>query len=109
MERRISQRGEMKFTVVQTRDGRDVRARATNVSATGIQLVCYDEPEFDPGAVVQLQLHLPGGGEPMNVKASPVWKDGFREGLMFVDVADVDRLILAELLDRRRRSGRIYN
>jgi hypothetical protein len=109
MERRISHRGEMKFTVVQTRDGRNVRARAANLSATGIQLICYDEPEYDPNSVVQLELHLPGAKEPMSVKASPVWKDGFREGLRFVDVADADRLDLAEVLDRRVQRQRVYN
>jgi hypothetical protein len=109
MERRISHRGEMRFTVVQTRDGRNVRARAANLSATGIQLICYDEPEYDPTAVVRLELHLPGASGPMSVKASPVWKDGFREGLRFVDVPDVDRLDLAELLDRRSRRRRVYN
>jgi len=55
--------------------------------------------------VVELELHIPGGEEPKQVRASPVWQRGYREGLEFVELDDADRLDLAEIQDRARRRG----
>ena len=102
IERRLSLRADMEFPVIETEGTLTVKARAANLSATGIALVCYSQPKHDPDAVVELELHLPGVEGPMRVMATPVWCDGFRLGLRFEEVADADRLELAEVLDRMR-------
>jgi c-di-GMP-binding flagellar brake protein YcgR len=105
MERRISLRSELEFPVVERAGLKQSRARASDISATGIGLVCYEEPRHSEGSVVELELHLPGGEQPKQVKASAVWQSGHREGLEFVELDDADRLDLAEFQDRARRRG----
>ena len=105
MERRISLRSELEFPVVERAGTKQSKARSADISATGIGLVCYDEPGHSEGAVVELELHLPDAQSPKQVKASRVWQSGHREGLEFVELEDADRLDLAEFQDRARRRG----
>ncbi len=105
MERRISLRSELEFPVVERAGLKQSKARASDLSATGIGLVCYGEPRHAQGCVVELELHLPDSKQPKQVKASPVWQSGHREGLEFVELDDADRLDLAEFQDRARRRG----
>ena len=105
MERRISLRSELEFPVVEREGVKQSRARASDISATGIGLVRYDEPRHAEGCVVELELHLPDAEHPKQVKASQVWQNGYREGLEFVELDDADRLDLAEIQDRARRRG----
>jgi len=105
MERRISLRSELEFPVVERAGVTESSARASDISATGIGLVCYKEPQHTKGAVVELELHLPDAEHPKQVRASPVWQNGHREGLEFVELEDADRLDLAEIQDRARRRG----
>jgi hypothetical protein len=105
MERRISLRSELEFPVVERAGLKQSRARASDISATGIGLVCYEEPRHASGSLIELELHLPDAEEPKQVKASPVWQSGHREGLAFVELDDADRLDLAEMQDRARRRG----
>jgi c-di-GMP-binding flagellar brake protein YcgR len=105
MERRISLRSELEFPVVEKAGRKQNRARASDISATGIGLVCYEEPRHAEGCVVELELHLPHAKQPKQVKASPIWQDGHRKGLAFVELDDADRLDLAEMQDRARRRG----
>jgi hypothetical protein len=82
------------------------KARATNLSTTGIGVVCFDKPDgAGSNKVVHLDLHLPGSDQPLRVSAVPVWSSGHLEGLKFVDVTDADRLELAEVIDRAIRNG----
>jgi hypothetical protein len=100
MERRVSLRKGLHFLVGGADGAGSCRARSANLSPTGIQLVWIDPPKHPTDQVIELQLYLPNAEEPMTVKADPVWRDGLREGLRFVDIADVERLDLAEALDR---------
>ena len=105
VERRISIRGETEFPVFETEGNRKMKAKAADLSATGIGLVCYDKPDYEPQVRVQLELHLPGMEQPLRVGAEPVWVEGFRIGFKFVEIGDADRLNLAEFLDQVNKDG----
>jgi hypothetical protein len=100
MERRISLRKGLSFFVTGSDGTVHNRARSANLSPSGIQLVWIDPPTRPANQVLELRLYLPKIADPMVVRATVVWRDGAREGLSFVDIADVERLDLAEALDR---------
>jgi hypothetical protein len=100
-ERRLGVRAQTKFTV--STQGRRVRARTVDLSTTGIVLdLRYSELEFVAG-LCNLDLLVPGIEAPIRAVVRPVRRIGRLQAFEFVSIRQVDRLTLAEHLDRLRR------
>lgn len=105
MERRVGQRVRTDLQATSYRDGRARPCYALDLSTDGA-LLRHDGQR--PPLVQRLEIHLgaPVGSVP--VLARTVWTSGPLSGVRFVGLSDVDRLELAERLDRQIRpiSGR---
>lgn len=103
--RRLGFRRPTRFLVF-IKDGRHrLRARATEISTTGVVL----DPRFlydvNLDRVMQLDLVVPGFARPIHVVARPVRKVGRLLACEFLSIKQVDQLSLAEHLDRLSRPG----
>jgi hypothetical protein len=102
-ERRLGVRAQTKFTVFLSTQGRRVRARTVDLSTTGIVLdLRYSELEFVAG-LCNVDLLVPGIEAPIRAVVRPVRRIGRLQAFEFVSIRQVDRLTLAEHLDRLRR------
>jgi hypothetical protein len=99
----------LRFLVVGQAGTFHARAHSADLSPTGIQVHWIDPPRHSADGVVDLHLYLPGAKAPKPVRVRSAWRHGLREGLRFVDIADADRLDLAEVLDRVPSSSRFAN
>jgi hypothetical protein len=77
-------------------------ARAVDVSTSGI-LVVQNRPASQEADPIHLTVDfaLPGEVEPVVAIARPVWSRGPFRAFKFLTVSDVDRLRIAEHVDRR--------
>jgi len=102
-DRRHAQRRRVEFEVIEGRGAAVVRARARDVSPTGIQTEAEPSRGYPIDAVVPLSLRLPGRQRPLQTDATIVWARGSRAGFEFAAMPDADRLEIAEMVDRLGR------
>jgi hypothetical protein len=104
-DRRMGARASTKFSVFLIAGERRFRARTVELSTTGIVIdFSYNErPEIE--GVQKLELVVPGLGRPIITVARPVRRVGKYDAFEFLSIRPVDRLSLAEHLDRERRLG----
>src|SRR4051812_18740807 len=101
--RRLGMRAPASFSVSLTRQGKRVRARATEVSTTGV-LVDFRPSEacaFD--GLVTLELAVPALPKPIRCAARLVRDVGRLQAFEFMIIGRDDRLSLAEYIDRVAR------
>jgi len=103
--RRLGRRGSTRFLVF-VKNGRErLRARATEISTTGVVLDVRFLEGLDLDRLMQLDLAVPGFARAVHVVARPVRKVGRMLACEFLSIQEVDRLTLAEHLDRLNRPG----
>ncbi len=88
----------------------DQNLRAVEISGSGI--VVSSSSLLDPlrrPLVVHLSLQLPERRRPIFAVARSVRTYGYQEALRFIEIADVDRLTLAEHMDVAYRRGGLLN
>jgi len=103
--RRLGHRGTTRFLVF-IKDGRQrLRARATEISTTGVVLDLRFLYDLNVDRLMQLDLAVPGFARPIHAVARPVRKVGRLLACEFLSIREVDRLTLAEHLDRLNRPG----
>lgn len=90
------------------RDGeRGIYARVVELSPTGTVLKLMSdagEIDFERGGMFELTLFVPGAGRPVQTTVRPVRTIGELIAFEFSTIAAVDRLTLAEHLDRQSRT-----
>ncbi len=103
--RRLGARATTKFSVFLLKGDERYRARTVELSTTGVVLdFRYSErPEIE--GLQTLELVVPGLGRPIRTLARPVRQVGKFDAFEFLSIRPVDRLSLAEHLDRERRLG----
>ena len=103
--RRLGAREHTKFSAFLLAKGKRVRARTVELSTTGVVLDFRysSRPELD--GLQTLELAVPGCGRPIRTLARPVRRVGSFDAFEFLSIREVDRLTLAEHLDRERRLG----
>jgi hypothetical protein len=103
--RRLGARAPTKFSAFLVVGDKRIRARTVELSTTGVVLdFRYSErPEID--GLQTLELVVPGLGRPIRTMARPVRRVGKHDAFEFLSIRPVDRLSLAEHLDRERRLG----
>ncbi len=81
-------------------------ARSVDVSAGGV-LIARSCPtrSTDDRVYLEVEMAIPGEDESVTALARPVWSLGPYQALKFIRMSDVDRLTLAELVDRVTRSA----
>lgn len=103
--RRLGARTATKFSVFLVAGEQRFRARTVELSTTGIVLdFRYTEHPGSDG-LQTLELVVPGLGRPIRAVARLVRRVGKYDAFEFVSIRPVDRLTLAEHLDRERRLG----
>ena len=105
MERRIGARVRTDLHLTAYRDGRAVPCRAVDLSPGGV-LVRRGGRRAVP-MVQRIELDL-GHAKPLRAMARTVWRSDELHALRFVGMNDVDRLEIAQHLDRleiERRYG----
>ncbi|MBN2194655.1 MAG: PilZ domain-containing protein [Polyangiaceae bacterium] len=98
-ERRGAERRRVAFDVVWGHERWQVRARATDLSSTGIRVERPSAIAHEHEVTIPMLLHVPGRLRPMSVRASLVWSEGSRAGFSFEANDDQERVKLAELVD----------
>ncbi len=104
MDRRIGARISTDFRLNAVRDGVYSEGRAIDLSASGA-LIRSRHNRRRPPLIQRLELEL-GTPKPMKTLARTVWSKGRLQAVRFVGLSEVDRLDIAEHLDRmegRRR------
>ncbi|HEX6766018.1 MAG TPA: PilZ domain-containing protein [Polyangiaceae bacterium] len=101
--RRMGARASTKFSVFLVAGERRFRARTVELSTTGVVLdFRYTErPPVD--GLQTLELVVPGLGKPIRTLARAVRQVGKYDAFEFMSIRPVDRLSLAEHIDRERR------
>ena len=103
--RRLGRRASTRFLVF-VKNGRErLRARATEISTTGVVLDMRFLEGINLDRLMQLDLAVPGFARPIHVVARPVRKVGRNLAYEFLSIKEVDQLTLAEHLDRLNRPG----
>jgi hypothetical protein len=103
--RRLGSRAPTHFLVF-VRDGsKRVRARAAQLSTTGVVIDVRFSEGLDLERLQQLELAIPGRPRPIQVLARPVRKVGRLLAYEFLSIKEVDQLSLAEHLDNLNRPG----
>ena len=100
MERRIGSRGQVDFPVSAIVDGFKHSCRAVDLSPTGMVV---ERSKSLVGRTLHmlnaLELELEGQ-RPIRMRARTVWSQDRYQAVRFVVMHDVDRLAIAEHLDR---------
>ena len=106
-ERRLSPRAPAELPVSIRNGVLTSAARSVDVSTGGI-LLFRSLRTFgsDDRIYLTLELTIPGEDRPLHAVARPIWSRGPFQALKFVQMSDVDRLSLAEHVDRCRREAR---
>ena len=101
--RRMGARAQSKFSVILVVGEKRYRARTVDVSTTGVLL----DWRYNARPVIEglqtLELVVPGLGKPIRTMARPVRSSGKYDAFEFLSIRPVDRLSLAEHLDREKR------
>jgi hypothetical protein len=105
MERRISsRRARVDMPVFAIVDGFRHSCRAVDLSSTGMVIErTRSLASREPVNLNAYELWLSGEAGPIQARARNVWAQGHLLGLRFVVMNDVDRLNIAEHLDRLHR------
>jgi hypothetical protein len=98
--RRLGVRTPMAFGVYATTRGKRVRARAAELSTTGLVLDFRHSEECSTDGLVTLELFVPGQSRPIRTAARFVRRVGKLLAFEFVVIGRDDRLSLAEHIDR---------
>jgi hypothetical protein len=101
--RRLGSRAPTRFSVFVKQGRERYRARSAELSTTGVVLDLRHTEGLDVERLQQLELAVPGSVRPIHVVARPVRKIGKLLAYEFLTIREVDRLTLAEHLDRVRR------
>lgn len=96
-------RAPTKFSVFVVAGERRFRARTVELSTTGVVLDFSYNERPDLEGLQTLELVVPGLGRPIRTMARPVRRVGKYDAFEFLSIRPVDRLSLAEHLDRERR------
>jgi len=104
MERRIGARIGTDFRLTARRNGICYEHRAVDLSATGA-LIRSRRSLRRPPLLQHLELEI-GAPKPLRTLARTVWAEGKWQGVRFVGLSDVDRLDIAEHIDRVEGRGR---
>ena len=98
--RRLGVRTPMAFGVFATSRGKRVRARAAELSTTGVVLDFRHSEECSTDGLVTLELLVPGQQRPIRTAARFVRRVGKLLAFEFVVIGRDERLSLAEHIDR---------
>ena len=101
--RRLGARATTKFSVFLIAGEQRFRARTVELSTTGILLDFHYNGRPELEGLQTLELVVPGLGRPIRTLARPVRRVGVFDAFEFLSIKPVDRLSLAEHLDRERR------
>jgi hypothetical protein len=102
MERRISSRAQVDVPICALVDGYRHACRAIDLSPTGMLVDRTRElSERALHLVSPFEIFL--GQRPIRARARPVWSQDRLVAVRFVWMNDVDRLTIAEMLDRKAR------
>ncbi len=103
MERRIGSRAQVDLPCAAFVDGFKHDCRAVDISPTGLVVErTRSLATRDLSTITAMELKL-GGERPIRVRARPVWSRDRLQAMRFVVVSDVDRLTIAEHLDKMSR------
>jgi len=102
-ERRRDPRIPIDKVVVSFKGGTPKRYRIVDLSLGGVRLEHGKSPV--PEDVHTLELEF-GGDRTLRVLAKTVWRDDEQHAVSFLALNDVDRLLIAELIDELR-AGRV--
>jgi len=109
MERRFGLRGQVDLPAIQHLDGFSHECRVVDISARGL-VVQRTRALAERPSRLTYRLELPLEGERrIHAVARPVWTQGLLQALRYVAVDEVDRLEIAELLDRLGRRGAVLH
>jgi hypothetical protein len=100
--RRLGLRVPAAFTVFVTSQGQRVRARAAELSTTGVVLDFRHAPQCSFDGLVTLELAVPGLAHAIRTAARLVRSVGKLEAFEFMIIGRDDRLSIAEYIDRVR-------
>ena len=109
MERRFSSRAQVDVPVTAFVEGARHACRVIDLSASGMvfqrnrDLAVRELPEVN-----RFELFL-GPNRPIRARARSVWGRGGLQAVSFVLIHDVDRLVIAEHLDRVSRSQQLLH
>jgi hypothetical protein len=110
VERRIGVRARTDFSVQSSGGMFEKRLRAIELSGSGIVVSgCELLDHMERPLVFKLRIQLPERRRPIFALARSVRTYGYQEALRFIQIADVDRLTLAEHLDVAHRRGALLN
>ncbi len=98
--RRLGLRTPMAFGVFVTSKGRRLRARAAELSTTGVVLDFRHSEECRTDGLVTLELLVPGKPRPIRTAARFARRVGWLLAFEFMIIARDERLSLAEHIDR---------
>lgn len=101
--RRLGSRAPTRFSVFVKQGAERFRARSAELSTTGVVLDLRHTDGLDVHRLQQLELAVPGAQRPIHVVARPVRKIGRLLAYEFLSIKEVDRLTIAEHLDRLDR------
>ncbi|MEQ9321514.1 MAG: PilZ domain-containing protein [Polyangiaceae bacterium] len=98
-ERRRDPRVPIDKVVVSFKGGTPKRYRIVDLSLGGVRLAHGKSPV--PNDVHTLELEF-GGDKTLRVLAKTVWRDDAEHAVSFLALNDMDRLLIAELIDELR-------
>jgi hypothetical protein len=106
MRGRTGLRVRTDFDVVAWLGGMKSHCRAIDLSTSGVLVDRGRQVRpADERLMVDLELLLPESAEALHAVGRSVWSQGTMQAFCFVGLDDVDRLTLAEHIDRRRAAG----
>jgi len=110
MERRFGLRGQVDLPAIQLLDGFGHDCRIVDISARGLVVQRSKALAERPSRLMyRLELPLDGGDRCIRAVARPVWTQGLLQAMRYVAVDEMDRLEIAEMLDRLGRQGAVLH
>ncbi len=103
MERRVSSRAQVDVPICALVDGFRHACRAVDLSPTGMVVERSRALSSRNWSQVSPFENFLGGARPIRARARPVWSRERLLAVRFVWMNDVDRLTIAELLDKKTR------
>jgi hypothetical protein len=110
MERRFGLRGQVDLLAIQHLDGFGHECRVIDISARGLVVQRTKVLAERPSRLMyRLELPVGEGERRIRALARPVWEQGLLQAMRYVAVDEVDRLEIAEMLDRLGRQGAVLH
>lgn len=97
--RRQDQRVPFDCPITISAGGPKRRGRILDLSCSGARIAYENSRMQVPVSAHRVRIEPPGA-EPVEVLAMPVWRTRFSYGVRFLLVDDLERLAVAELMDR---------